>query len=133
MQLVSVYHTEGADQILYNLLAERPVYSRISHKGMPTMKEHQAFMRSIPYQAWYLILVNEAAVGSVYLTRAREVGLFVFKTHQGEGVGREALRLLREKHPGPLFANINPGNRQSRNFFVRNGFKLKQVTYALEP
>jgi RimJ/RimL family protein N-acetyltransferase len=135
LDLVSVYHATGADRILYDLLAERESYTRISHKAMPSFEEHKTFMRSIPYQVWYLIDSDEhlKAVGSIYLTRAREVGLFVFKACRGQGIGAAALALLREKHPGPLLANINPGNRRSRNFFVRNGFKLKQVTYAAEP
>lgn len=131
MNLVSVYDREEAAGILYDLLSERDIEKvGISHKRMPSYEEHIAFIRSEPYQAWYLI-EDAGYVGSIYLTRQREVGLFIFIEQQGKGYGRLAIELLRAKHPGKLLANINPANCRSIRFFETLGFEHIQNTYAL--
>ena len=144
MILVPVAKEKRAVQVLYDLLKERTPEQSISHARMPTMEEHAAFVRSSPYAAWYLIEVlpisYEAAVfgrqkptcvGATYLTKQREVGIFIFRAHQGKGYAREAIALLREKHPGRLLANVNPDNEASNLLFKRMGGKVIQVTYAL--
>lgn len=131
MTLVDVYEMpEEAPTVLYELLKERDGRDdiNISHRAMPTWEEHVAFIASRPYEAWYL-LKTDGYVGSVYLTRSREVGIFLFAANQARGVGKEAIRLLRERHPGRILANVNPANERSRRFFERLGFRLIQVTY----
>lgn len=130
--LVSVYDAPDAQAVLYALLEERDGRAdmNISHRAMPTWEEHVAFVASRPYEAWYLLETDGDVAGSVYLSRAREVGIFLFAKHQAKGLGEEAIRLLREKHPGRLLANVNPANERSRRFFERLGFRVVQVTYA---
>lgn len=131
MNLVSVYdRPDEATGVLYDLLSERDETININHKRMPCYEEHQAFVLSEPYLAWYLI-EDAGYLGSIYLTRQREVGLFIFNEHQGKGYGRLALELLRAKHPGRLLANISPKNIRSLRFFERLGFEPLQVTYEL--
>lgn len=120
---------------LYELLAERPEEANISHKKMPTWDEHKHFVNVTShnlYQDW-IILKNEdqEVVGSVYLTMNREVGIAIFKKHQGKGYGKEAIEAIRAKYPGPLYANIAPKNEASRAFFLSMGFELIQHTYKL--
>lgn len=118
--------------VLYELLKERTKEQSISHKQMPTWDEHVEFVESNPYEAWDLILVNGEYVGSIYLTKNREIGLFVFKKHQGKGYGSQALDMMRRMHPGPVLANVNPNNEPSRRFWEKAGAKLLQVTYELK-
>ena len=43
---------------LYKLLKDRDPKENISHKAMPSYKEHIKFVKSKPYQKWYIIEKN---------------------------------------------------------------------------
>lgn len=138
IRLTSVYTERLASMFLYELLKERleEPEKNISHKGLPALAEHQQFVRSRPYRAWYLIeLVPAGAVpvwiGAIYLTLAREVGIHVLRAHRGEGYGSVALKELRRQWPGRLLANINPANAGSIAFFEKHGARHIQNTYEL--
>jgi len=126
--------------MLYELLKERDPEQSISHKEMPTFDEHKAFVASRPYEAWYLIWVDSwsrmepsKAIGAIYLTKQREIGIGIFKEHKSKGYGTEAVKMLMELHPGRFLANIAPDNYSSRMFFTEQfGAKLIQNTYQLE-
>jgi len=118
---------------LYNLLKERDPKANISHKKMPTFKQHEKFMDSKPYSKWYVIMGSEEKLGSIYLTKESEIGIFLKKNIQKKGIGREALNLLIKKNPSSRYlANISPKNKKSIRFFKNYGFKLIQHTYELE-
>lgn len=129
-KLVDVYAHPGSLEILYELLKERPAEANISHRALPTFEQHRQFVTRRPYEGWYLIEA-EAIVGSVYLTKAREVGIFIFQAHQRKGHAEAAISMLREKHPGPLLANVAPGNEKSHAFFLKLGGRVIQHTYEL--
>jgi len=127
-----VYTSKDAAEILYELLAERTPEQNISHKRMPSFKEHLDFLARRPYQNWYLIDdADGVTVGSIYLTFEREIGLFLFQSAQRKGYGSIALAKMKELHPGPLFANISPRNKVSQLFFLNHGFELIQHTFRL--
>jgi RimJ/RimL family protein N-acetyltransferase len=141
LNLVSVYKEPRAEEILYALLAERPVVSRISHAQMPSIDEHASFVRSVPYRWWYLIQVDDQYVGDIHVTELNEIGLFVFKRFHRKGIATRALKLFMEKHkPLPAIpakrvcrwqANIAPGNKAGKSFFKKHGFRTVQRTMAL--
>jgi RimJ/RimL family protein N-acetyltransferase len=131
IELRNVYQYDGAEDVLYALLGERIPSQSISHQYMPTIRSHKDFVRSHPYRAWYLILAGDDVVGSIYLTKNREIGVFVFKKHQRHGYGSAALTELMQRWPGRFLANINPLNESSIGLFQRFGFKHIQNTYAL--
>lgn len=136
MKLVDVYSVWGtvihkdAPLVLYNLLKQRTPEQNISHKVMPTWEQHRAFIESRPYLAWYLIEVDAEFVGAIYLSKQLEIGIFISEFSRGSGYGAQAVRMLREKHPGRVYANINPDNWRSQQFFVQQGFSQLQVTYV---
>ncbi len=118
---------------LYNLLKERDPRVNISHKKIPNFAQHEKFVLSKPYSKWYIIQDSEKDVGSIYLTKDNEIGIFLKKKIQGKGIGFNALKLLAEKNPRKRYlANVNPKNKKSIQFFKNNGFKLIQYTYKLE-
>jgi RimJ/RimL family protein N-acetyltransferase len=118
---------------LYNLLKERDSKANISHKKMPSFEQHEKFVDSKPYSKWYVIVESEESVGSIYLTKNDEIGIFLKKNTQGKKIGEKALKLLMEKNPNSRYlANVNPKNKKSIRFFKNNGFKLIQQTYELE-
>lgn len=144
IKLVDIYtgSLEKSDAIrfLYGLLAERDSGANISHRAMPTFEQHERFVDSCPYQAWYIILADSNPVGAIYLTNppkpsqaGNEIGIALLKDHQGCGHGVNAVRALMELHPSDRFlANIAPGNARSISMFENMGFDLIQLTLAKE-
>jgi RimJ/RimL family protein N-acetyltransferase len=130
LTLVDVYSSPSALDVLYQLLEERKPEINISHRELPTWSDHCAFVASHPYEAWYLLKADADIVGAIYLSRADEIGLFVFQAHQGRGYGRRALELLMERHPRERYlVNINPANEHSIAFVSKFGFRHIQNTY----
>ena len=130
MKLLRVQDTPAAPELLYQLLQERAPATNISHREMPTWDAHTHFIQSRPYKAWYVIQGDGSPVGSIYLSKINEIGVFILIKHQGQGFGKLAIQMLMEKHPGERFlANINPNNSRSIKFFKSLGFKHIQNTY----
>jgi RimJ/RimL family protein N-acetyltransferase len=117
---------------LYELLKQRDSHVNISHKKMPTYDEHVKFVMSKPYSKWYVIKYNNQSLGSIYLSKQNEIGIFLLNNVQGKGIGQKVLQLIMKKHPRTIYlANINPKNKKSIKFFTKNGFRLIQYTYEL--
>lgn len=119
--------------ILYDLMKERKPEESISHKQMPSLKQHCEFVRSRPYKEWRLIKVEEDYVGCIYLTHMNEIGVSIFNEHRRQGHGRQAVLMLMEMNKGGrMLANINPLNTKSIKLFAELGFRKIQETYCLE-
>ncbi len=134
LQLLPIERVKEAPPILYRLLGTRPKRANISHQKMPSFAQHLAFLKRKPYKAWYLLRASSLGfVGSVYLSKSDEIGIFLFKEYQGKGFGREAAGLLMAKHRNikRFIANINPKNKRSILFFKEMGFVHIQNTYEL--
>ena len=117
---------------LYELLSQRDTRANISHKKMPTFQEHVEFVKSKPYKKWYIIKDGLEKVGSIYLTKQNEVGIFLKKQNQKKGIGSSALILLIQSNSRSRYlANVNPKNIKSIKFFEKHDFKLIQYTYEL--
>lgn len=117
---------------LYELLSERNALINISHRTMPTYENHVKFVMSKPYSKWYIINCKNQKLGSIYLSKQDEIGIFMKKEKQGKGIGDKALLLLMKLNPRNRYlANINPRNTKSIKFFKKNGFKILQYTYEL--
>jgi len=137
MRLMSIYNYPKEMRLakLYKLLKERTPAQSISHKKMPSRKEHEAFIERKPYAIHYFICPSEdldKIWGAVYLTCSREIGVQVFEKHKGYGVGTKAIEELMEIHKGPYLANIAPSNLESSRFFKKLGFHMIQHTYKKE-
>ena len=128
--LIDVYEVPPSIDALYQLLKERPPVANISHREMPTWEEHKRFVGSHPYEAWYLIADRDDVVGTVYLTRADEIGISIFEKYQGRGHARLAITALIKAHPRERYlANISPRNDSSLSLFKRLGFTHISETY----
>ena len=75
-------------EFLFNLLKERDPRANISHNKMPTYDEHVNFVKSKPYSKWYIIFKSEQKVGSIYLTKNNEIGIFLSKKFQVKNIGK---------------------------------------------
>ena len=117
-------------KFLFDLLQERDTRANISHKKMPSYDEHVHFIKSKPYTKWYVIIKSKGKIGSIYLSKNDEIGIFLSKNYQGLNIGHLALNELIKKNPRKRFlANVNPKNKKSISFFKNNGFKLIQYTF----
>ena len=115
---------------LFDLLKDRDPRTNISHKKMPTYEKHIKFIKSKPYSKWYIIFKSKQKIGSIYLSKNDEIGIFILKKFQGKNIGIYALNELMKKNPRKRFlANVNPKNKKSISFFKNNGFKLIQYTF----
>ena len=128
MRLIPISEVADAATYLYALLLEREPHQNISHREMPTVEQHLAFVRSNPYAEWYLIEEEGRYVGATYLTRQAEIGIFIFKHARGNGYGRAAVSRMADRH-GRVLANISPDNTASRSMFENLGFTLIQNTF----
>lgn len=120
--------SEDDIRFLFRLLLERPKHINISHKSMPTYTQHKDFVNSNPYDVWFIIHKYNKRVGTVYKTKLGEVGIFVKKEFQRQGIGSDAVKELFEFGDRTI-ANISPTNFESISFFKRLGFKHIQNTY----
>jgi len=129
--LISLKSVTNSDvKFLFDLLKERDPRVNISHRKMPTYSQHTKFINSKPYSKWYIILKSKQKIGSIYLSKNDEIGIFLSKKFQGKNVGNFALNELMEKNPRKRFlANVNPKNKKSISFFKNNNFKLIQYTF----
>ena len=122
--------TNSDVKFLFDLLKERDPRVNISHRKMPTYSQHIKFIKSKPYSKWYIILKSKQKIGSIYLSKNDEIGIFLSKKFQGKNVGNFALNELMKKNPRKRFlANVNPKNKKSISFFKNNNFKLIQYTF----
>jgi RimJ/RimL family protein N-acetyltransferase len=122
--------TKMDHRFLYQILKERNSIVNISHRKMPTYKQHVQFVMSKPYSKWYVVYYEGKKIGSAYLSKQDEIGIFLKKEIQGKGIGHVILQLLIKTNPRPKYlANINPKNTKSIQFFKKNGFRLIQYTY----
>ena len=132
-------------EFLFDLLKERDSRANISHKKMPTYSSHVRFIESKPYKKWYIVYFveflsksklpkyNKTKVGSVYLSKNDEIGIFVLKKFQGKNIGKFALQELIKRNPKKRYlANVSPNNKNSMKFFQNNNFKLIQYTFQLD-
>jgi RimJ/RimL family protein N-acetyltransferase len=133
VQLVSVLRVpKSAPKLLYQLLEERDMHVNISHRRMPTWKEHIRFIARRPYDFWYLIKSEQYYVGAIYLTSMSEIGIGILLQWRGRGFGPAAIKALMRKHPRDRFlANINPKNVKSIGMFQDMGFHIIQQTFEL--
>jgi predicted acetyltransferase len=124
--------TKSDHSFLYELLKQRDSIVNISHKKMPSYKDHVKFILSKPYSKWYVIQYDDQRVGSIYLSKQNEIGIFLINEMSGKSVGSKALKLLMEKNSKLRYlANINPKNKDSVKFFKKMGFNMIQHTYEL--
>ena len=129
----------GAAEVLFELLRERPREANISHKELPSYAQHELFVRSKPYRAWFLVLNEyEQRVGAVSLTRNNEIGIAILKKYHRQGYALQAIEAVLKFPPllglpgqrnAHYVANVAPGNEASHQLFTKAGWHPIQVTY----
>ncbi|MDB3957027.1 N-acetyltransferase [Candidatus Nitrosopelagicus sp.] len=110
-------------------MKERDPRENISHKKMPTYDEHVKFVLSKPYSKWYIIFEKNKKIGSVYLTKADEIGLHLKKEYFRESMLKEILECLMKNEQNKRFVfNVSPRNKKFMKFLQKNGYVISQQT-----
>ena len=116
-------------KFLFNHLKERNPRENISHKKMPTYDEHVKFVLSKPYSKWYIIFEKNKKIGSVYLTKADELGLHLKKEYFTERILKDVLENLMKNEQNKRFVfNVSPRNKKLMKFLQKNGYVISQQT-----
>lgn len=124
--------TNSDSRFLYELLKNRDSHANISHKNMPSYSTHLKFIKSNPYSKWYIIQIGRKKIGSIYLSKNNEIGIFLKNDIQSKDVETTALKQIMMKNPRQKYlVNISPKNKKSIQLFKQNQFKLIQYTYEL--
>lgn len=91
---------------LYELLLDRK--NSISHTDIPSLNEHNKFVLSHPYVAWYLIYKNEKLFGSLYVHSDNSIGLNV--NQPTKEVVSEIISFIKTNHkPLPSIKSVRRG------------------------
>lgn len=145
MKLLNVYEHPEAIQALYRIMAQRlkEPGTNISHTAMPSLEDHTRFFNSKPYAGWYLIMGTrgvEEIMGACYITKANELGIYIWPHYRGKGHATQALQTLMAMHTpappitatraGKYLARIHPNNKASQALFERLGFQCYEHTYG---
>jgi RimJ/RimL family protein N-acetyltransferase len=127
-------------RFLYDMLKERGDNISISHRAIPSYKEHVAFWASNPYARADIIRygfgVNSERAGYCYISKQNEIAIHLLPKFQRLGIGPHVMGLLISLACGgskDVFANINPHNKVARKMLIGLGFKHIQETYRYEP
>jgi len=125
--------TTSDSEFLFNLLQKRDSKVNISHKKMPTYNQHIKFLKSKPYSKWYIIILEKQKIGSIYLSKQNEIGIFLMKSCDVDDIRLKSLITLMKKNPRKRYlANVNPNNKKLISFWKKNNFSLVSYSYELD-
>ena len=143
MNLLDLYSLEGGafldgTAFMYKILEERPLEHGISHREMPTFKDHIEFVNNKPFRYWYIIEYEGSWIGMIECLPTNEFGVHLLKAYQGKGLGGQAVNLFMATHEplpaipavrnGHWLANCSPFNTAAIQFFEGLGFHEIQRT-----
>ena len=124
--------TKNDALFLYELLKTKDPIANISHKKMPSYDEHVNFILSNPYAIWYIIEYEGKKIGSVYLSKHDEIGIYLVDNSLYDKIGKSVIKLLIKNNPRKRYlAKVSPQNKKLQNFFVNNGFIGLEYTYEI--
>ena len=120
--------TENDAEFLYDMLKERDATINVTHKKLPTFVEHLEFIKSDPYDAWYIIEIESKQIGHIWLDNVDRIGFFTKKEFKGFGFIIPAFEKLKEIHPRKKYVGkLNPKNIEIQNLLTKLKFVLKST------
>ena len=90
--------TEENADFLYEMLKERDSTINVTHKELPSFNKHLEFIKSNPYDAWYIIEIESKQVGHIWLDNVDRIGWFTKKEFKGFGFVILAFEELKRLH-----------------------------------
>ena len=128
---------DSCSEILYLLLKERNHF--ISHIKMPSYEEHLNFIKSKPYLFWYIISINEKAIGAFYIKKDNSIGIniknpsisIVSKIIEFIKINFKPQKAITSQIPNYFYFNIADSNDKMKTIFNNLGLIPIQVSYKL--
>jgi len=99
-------------ETLYSQLEKRS--QNISHKLMPSFKEHATFVRNHPYREWMIIKFRKRAIGNAYIQFDNSIGLHLVSPEDFEQFVEILNLIYRSYSPLPAKPSVRIGE-----FFLR--------------
>ena len=119
-------------RFLYDLLKNREPIENISHKKMPTYKQHIQFIKSKPYSRWYIILYQKEKIGTIYLSKLDEIGVHLVEQFTGEKLYKEIIsELMKKNHRRRYLMNVGIKNKKLSKLIESYGFNKIQTTFEI--
>ena len=140
LQLIKIKTSKEDSQLLYEILKERDKKNNISHKIMPTFKEHINFVKSSPYRYWFFIKKANNLIGSTYITYNNEITVILLKKNKNNFINTlklilthiKPLRGIASRRNQNFTLNLAPNNRFYIDILDKLGQKKIQETFLLQ-
>jgi len=120
--------TEDNAEFLYEMLKERDSTVNVTHQKLPLFNEHLKFIKSKPYDAWYIIEIESKQVGHIYIDNENRIGWFIKREFKGFGFVIPAFEELKILHKRKNYlGKVNPNNFEAQNLLTKLKFVLKNT------
>ena len=120
--------TEDNAEFLYEMLKERDSTVNVTHQKLPLFNEHLEFIKSKPYDAWYIIEIESKQVGHIYIDNENRIGWFIKIEFKGFGFVIPAFEELKILHKRKNYlGKVNPNNFEAQNLLTKLKFVLKNT------
>lgn len=137
MVFESVTPTDEQIETLYAQLDKR--LHNISHKRMPSFKEHETFVRNHPYREWMIVKNGGTAIGNAYIQFDNSIGLHFDSSESFERLF-EIMKLIYSSYsPLPaepsirideFFLRVPSDNHMLQQRLSRLGFREVERTFV---
>jgi hypothetical protein len=133
-----VIPTDIQTEYLYELLDQRKHV--ISHKNKPSFAEHQEFVCSNPYRAWYIIERNSKPIGTIYISDGNTIGInfsagpdykFVKKVVDYVKTNYSPLPEIKSIRGSTFTINVSPKNKPLIRALEILEAKVIQISYSI--
>jgi len=120
--------TEDNAEFLYEMLKERDSTVNVTHQKLPLFNEHLEFIKSKPYDAWYIIEIESKHVGHIYIDNENRIGWFIKREFKGFGFVIPAFEELKILHKRKNYlGKVNTNNFEAQNLLTKLKFVLKNT------
>ena len=125
-------------EALYELLGQRKHV--VSHKKKPSLAEHQEFVCSNPYRAWFIINRNSTPIGTIYISDENTIGInfsasldykFVKKIVAYVKTNYSPLPEIKSIRGSTFAINVSPKNKPLIRALEILEAKVIQVSYSI--
>ncbi len=122
-------------EFLYHLLKSRT--HSISHKKLPSFKEHTNFVKNHPYHKWFFVEKESQRLGSLYIHQDNSIGLDILEKFE-EHIPEILSFLEKEYKPLPqiksvrsknFFINVSPESKSLHTKLLLSGYKISQISF----
>ena len=123
------------NKLLYEFLKKREF--NISHKNLPTYKNHLKFVKNSPYRKWFLISYNFQIIGSIYILYDNGIGIDIPKKNY-KIIGKilkivflkiKPLKAIPSIRTNNFHINVAANNKSMHKFVMHSGGVLKQHSF----